>query len=132
MRKADQSHILVAEDEEHILGTIDFILKREGFSVSTAANGLEAMEIILIAKESTNPIKLLITDINMPRMNGFELMDELQKTDLDLPTLVMSGYEDKNTKNKALQYGRIEFILKPFNPVGLVTCVRAALEKDIE
>ncbi len=132
MRKDDQTHILVAEDEEHLLGTMAFILKMEGFSVSTAVNGREAMEIILTAKESTNPVKLLISDVGMPIMGGLELMDELKKTDLGLPTLILSGYQDEKTKDEFLRRGCIEYFIKPFETNNLLGCIRAALEKDIE
>ena len=81
MRKDDQAHILVAEDEEHILGTIDFILKREGFSVSTAANGREAKEIILTAKDSSlNPNYLvmpIIDDPDPPAIEGTPVLAKI-------------------------------------------------------
>ena len=129
MQKDNQTHILVAEDEEHILGTLDFILKKEGFIVSTAANGREALGIILAEKENANPVEILITDIAMPEMNGIELMAELKSAGLDLPVIVISGYQDRKTEDESLQLGCEDYILKPFNPAELLTSVKATLEK---
>lgn len=129
MRKDDQAHILVAEDEVHILGTLDFILKKEGFIVSTAANGRDALGIILEEKENANPVEILITDIAMPEMNGIELMAELKSAGVDLPVIVISGYQDRKTKDESLQLGCEDYILKPFTGNELLTFVKAALEK---
>ena len=75
----ERKHILVADDERNILHGLEFILEAANYKVTTAADGQEAFEQILAAKESYSPIDLLITDIRMPGLTGLQLIDELNR-----------------------------------------------------
>lgn len=122
-------HILVVEDEEQTRFSVSLILKKDGYKVTTATNGLEAFEMINKLEASDNPVDLLLTDIQLPGLTGLELIEKLANLKLSLPILVITGYGDKEMVIKLMRSGCSEYIDKPFEPEDMVKRVGAVIEK---
>jgi len=101
--------ILVVDDEQMMLDLLQKILSREGYQVKTARDGAEALEIL-----SQEPAHLVLTDIIMPNMDGFELLKEVKDKYPDTGVIVMTGYGDTYALKDALLAGADEYVTKPF------------------
>lgn len=84
-------HILIVEDEEKLANMMDYLLVKNGYRVSTSLNAHDALFKIKNAHERGERIDLLITDIVMPEMTGFELIEEIQKSGLRIKSMAISG-----------------------------------------
>ena len=71
----DQKHILVVDDEQHLLHTLEFLLEAARYKVTTTADSQDALGKVLAAKNSHRPIDLIITDIRMPGLTRLQLID---------------------------------------------------------
>jgi PAS domain S-box-containing protein len=116
--------ILVAEDQGQVRKITGLILKKHGYRVYLAASGPEALSF---AAEFSEPIDLLVTDIVMPGMNGFELADRLRALRPGIRTLYTSGYPDKVADLQGISPTALRYLPKPFTAQSLVTMVREAL-----
>ena len=114
--------ILVAEDEPSSADYLRVLLEGRGHTVRLAANGLEA----LLALES-RPFDLVITDLRMPSMDGFELLSHLAQRWPDLPAIVLTANEDVEDVVEAVRLGAINYLLKPATPASVGTAVDRAL-----
>jgi PAS domain S-box-containing protein len=119
--------ILVVEDEDELRTLVERVLARAGYVVLTAANGEEALGIF---EQHKGAVRLLLTDVVMPEMNGKELADQLVLQSPRLRILYMSGYTDE----AIIQYGVVtpgtHFLGKPFNPAQLTRMVRKVLDEE--
>jgi serine/threonine protein kinase len=123
-------HILVAEDEEGIRRYLSVLLQRQGFMVSDVADGNSALEFIKTSRESPNlALDLLITDIDMPGLGGLELLEELEKANIFMPSMIITGSQDRRAIIDALRHGCAEFIDKPVMEKDLLKRLHATLEK---
>lgn len=116
--------ILSAEDSPATQKFISFTLKYKGYEVTTANDGIEALE-----KLSQDTFDLVILDIMMPRMNGLEVLKEIKtKTPYkDLPILMLTSEKGEADRKKAMDLGALNFLTKPFQPPELISAVEAAL-----
>lgn len=117
-------HILVAEDSEETALLIKFTLEKAGHKVSVVSDGLEALKYI----KSTMP-DLLMTDILMPGMNGFELLEEVKKLGLNVRTIVLAVQKSDEDIVRGLGVGALDFIQKPFSPREMLARVNSALSR---
>lgn len=116
--------VLVAEDEEVMLMTIEMKLKNEGFEVVCALDGREALRIL----EYYAP-DIIITDILMPYTSGLELISIVKSgKNKKIPILVLSGLGNESTVMEAFQLGADDFITKPFNHIELSVRVKRLLK----
>jgi len=106
--------ILIAEDEDDIRILIQMILKSKNFDVSVVSNGEEAIKAIRETNDTATPYDILITDIQMPKMNGLELLREIKEQGYDISVLVMTGFGDKNMIVELMKIGCSNYIDKPF------------------
>jgi CheY-like chemotaxis protein len=104
--------ILLVEDEEQILLIAKVILKKLGFVVIEAADGKEALELY---RKHAVEITLVLTDIGMPVMDGYELFRELKKLKPELPIIVSSGYGDTAVASRIAGGDVAGFLGKPYN-----------------
>lgn len=116
---ADRPYVLVVEDSPTTRVVIERHLKQY-FDLITAADGQEAWELL----QNDDKIELVITDINMPRMSGIELLQQIRSTGEEriatLPVFIMtSADDDERDKHQALDLGANDFITKPINPIVL-------------
>jgi len=125
----DKKHILVVDDEQNMLLAIQFILEVANYKVTTAQNGQEALNRVLEAKNSDNEIELLILDIQMPCLTGIELIDELNRLDINIPILVITGYGNNKLSIELMRKGCSEYLDKPFDDEELIRRIAMLLEK---
>lgn len=117
--------VLIVEDSRTMRMLLRCFLAREGYVVHEAEDGVEALEWLA----SNDGPDFLITDINMPRLDGFGLIEQLStKTAYSaLPIFVLSTEGADQKKNCARRFGVREWLVKPFDPNALRSAIRAAL-----
>lgn len=120
----EKKRILVVDDEPHLVRSLTFILKKEGYEVYTAIDGEEAMNKVREYKPS-----LVFLDLMLPKKNGYEVCQEIRNTKELSNTfvIVLSAKGWEADKEKALSLGANEFISKPFSPSEVVSRVKAIL-----
>src|SRR5262245_19755872 len=116
--------ILVADDERSMRELLAIVLRREGYDVVLAENGRQA-----IAELEHRPIDLLISDIQMPDMNGVEVLRAAKQINQDLAGIMVTAFASAETAIEALRMGAYDYIHKPFNVDELKIVVRNALER---
>ncbi|MDP3480217.1 MAG: response regulator [Desulfoprunum sp.] len=116
----------MVEDEASLQDLARTILEGQGYSVTTAANGQEALAA---ADNDDKPFDLLLTDVIMPGISGRVLADQLSKKYPALKVLYMSGYTDNAIVHYGILEPGIEFIHKPFSPVALSRKIRSLLDR---
>jgi two-component system chemotaxis response regulator CheY len=104
--------ILVADDSPSIRKFVSFALAAKGFEIISAGDGMEALE--KLPKENVN---LIITDLNMPNVDGFELIKSIRSSPEfhDIPIIILSSSSGKDEIEKGLNYGANSYLIKPFN-----------------
>jgi DNA-binding NtrC family response regulator len=117
-----RENILVVDDEPDMRDALTAALRREGLCISTAANGIEALE-----KVQGQPFDLIITDVRMPRMGGLALLQELKRTSATMPVVMMTGYGRIEDAVEAMKAGAFDYLLKPFSLEDLKATVTKAL-----
>jgi two-component system, cell cycle sensor histidine kinase and response regulator CckA len=118
--------ILLAEDEAVVRNLVRLMLAREGYAVLTANDGQEALEVCEYFKD---PIHLLLTDVQMPRMDGLTLAEKIRDQRPDTKIVVMSG----DTRMTILKENTPDaFLRKPFIPPTLLQCVQKVLESSFK
>ena len=124
-RVADTMTVLVVDDEAGVRKLVSRILRTRGFSVLEAASGAEALDI---ARAWHGRIHLLITDIVMPEMNGWELARQLRNDRAGVETLYISGYSETAAGSERVVMEKAHFLQKPFAAGALVQKVRQLLD----
>ncbi|MBB2950791.1 PleD family two-component system response regulator [Sphingobacterium sp. JUb56] len=116
-----KKRILVVEDNEILLGTMQFVLLREGYDLILAKSGKEALSLV-----SDESIDLVITDLALPFANGFEIIDRIRKSDTNnqVPVIIISGYHDDNSIVEGFDVGANDYMKKPISPSELISRVR--------
>ena len=118
--------ILLVEDDEPLLEFFSTILRREGYSVLSAVNGVEALDI---AKAKPNdPIHILLSDVAMPYMGGIQLAERLRETRPDIRVLLTSGLPQQEVLNRCGPEFKAEFLAKPFSISDLAGKIRQLAE----
>jgi len=118
--------ILVVDDDANIRKLISLYLRKEGFEVKEASNGVKALSQI----ENTH-IDLVILDIMMPLLDGWELCREIRKHDVNLPLLMVTAKSEAAHKVKGFQLGTDDYLVKPFDALELVMRVKALLRRSL-
>ena len=101
--------ILLADDEEDIIEVVQDRLEACGFTVSTAATGLEALK-----KLSVEKFDGVFLDVKMPEMTGIEVLEEIRKRDKTLPVIILTSSTSRDVAINSLAKGANEYVLKPF------------------
>jgi len=117
-----RENILIIDDEPDMREALTAALRREGLCVFTAANGVEALE-----KVQGQSFDLIITDVRMPRMGGLALLQELRRTSVETPVIMMTGYGRIEDAVEAMKAGAFDYLLKPFSLDDLKVVVTKAL-----
>ncbi len=131
----NSKQILLVEDEEHLLKTIQLNLELEGYAVTTAITGIEALKEF--RKKDFN---LIILDVMLPEMNGFDVCEEIRKENTQVPLLFLTAKGSSNDRIQGLKLGADDYLTKPFNLEELLLRIQILLrrgkivlpEKDIE
>jgi DNA-binding response OmpR family regulator len=116
--------ILIVEDESSVARGIEYGLKAEGFTVLLAANGKRALELAHGGKP-----QLILLDIRLPDMNGFDVCRALREEGMTLPILMVTARDEEVDKVLGLELGADDYIVKPFSFRELLSRIRAALRR---
>jgi two-component system chemotaxis response regulator CheY len=124
MSAAQQQTILAVDDSASMRQMVRFTLEGAGYKVVQAADGVEALELA-----RNGPVDLVLTDVNMPRMDGIALVRELRSLDSYkfVPMLVLTTESGQETKLRGKQAGATGWIVKPFNPEQLLATIGRVL-----
>ena len=121
-REQDKT-ILVVDDEPRIVEAVGMNLELEGYQVSSASNGYEALQ-----KLTEDLPDLVILDVMMPKVDGFETLREIREVST-VPVIMLTVRGEEIDKVKGLDLGADDYITKPFNPKELVLRIRAVLRR---
>ena len=119
----EQRRILVADDDESIRNLLQRTLEGAGYQVITASNGQEALD-----KISQFDVSLVLLDIMMPELDGFEVLERMPKH-LNIPVIMLSGMRDETTKINTFTIGADDYITKPFSTRELLARIQAKLKR---
>ncbi|MEM0914166.1 MAG: sigma-54 dependent transcriptional regulator [Planctomycetota bacterium] len=117
------SKVLVVDDKPMMRDAVGSTLTRAGFSVIAAGDGAAALK--QVAKHRPAAV---ITDLKMPEMTGLELLENIRKTDADLPVVLMTAYGTVSDAVAAMKHGAHDFVTKPFDPEQLAIVITKAVE----
>ena len=115
--------ILVVDDEQAIADIIKFNFEREGYGVDIAKDGLEALNFV-----KDNTYSLILLDIMMPKLNGFDTLKEIRKSH-KTPVIMLTAREDEVDKVLGLELGADDYVVKPFSIRELIARVKAVLRR---
>jgi len=116
--------ILIIEDEESILMALDDDLRLEGYDVTGARDGLEGL-----AKAKDKPYDLIVLDIMLPQMNGYDVCRQLRQAGVGTPILMLTAKSQEIDKVLGLELGADDYVTKPFSPRELLARVKAILRR---
>ena len=118
-------HILIVDDSKTVRNLVAFIMKKEGFKVTMAEDGLDGLEKLYSAEQ----IDLIISDINMPRMDGFTFIKTVREQEAyrDLPIVVLSTEGQEQDIKRGISLGANLYMVKPAQPDQMVKNIRMLL-----
>ncbi|RXJ57524.1 response regulator [Candidatus Marinarcus aquaticus] len=119
IEKLRELKLLFVEDEEDLINIIEDTLKKLNANFVTARNGKEALNLL----DEQPDIDAVITDINMPIMNGLEMIDLINQKGLNLPIIVMSAHTETEFIKKAEELGVKNYLLKPFDFIKFIDLI---------
>ena len=117
-------NILVVDDESRMRKLVKDFLGREGYQVLEAGDGMEAMEVFYDEKD----IALIILDVMMPDMNGFQVLQEIRKKN-NVPVLMLTAKSDEEDKVSGLRLGADDYLTKPFGINELMARVNSLIRR---
>jgi EAL domain-containing protein (putative c-di-GMP-specific phosphodiesterase class I) len=115
--------ILVVDDQPEVLTVVSRILRKRGFTVSEAADGQAAL-----AQLDQHAFAVVLSDINMPGMDGLQLLRAVREKDLDLPVILMTAVPEIDSAAQAVEYGALRYLTKPLDLNALVDAVRHGIQ----
>ncbi|MGI5949712.1 response regulator [Peptoniphilus sp.] len=119
-----EDRILVVDDEVAISEIIKFNFEKEGYLVDTADNGMEAIKLV-----EKNDYVLMLLDIMMPKLNGFETLREIRKFS-NIAVIMLTAREDEVDKVLGLELGADDYVVKPFSMRELMARVKAVIRRS--
>ena len=120
---AEREIVLVVDDEPTVRRLARRVLLEDGFEVIEAADGAEALDLV---DGSGAPLRVVVSDIVMPKLNGVQLLQRLSITHPELPVILMSGYAGPELAERGIQ-APCSLLVKPFKPEELVAEVRRCI-----
>ena len=120
--RVPHSKVLVVDDDPHVVSTARRILEGHGYGVATAADGVEAY-----AHLKAPDCACLLLDVRMPKINGVELLLLMQAEGIQVPTVVMAGFDDFSAHEMKQFAGVVAFLHKPFGAPQLLEAVKACV-----
>lgn len=118
----EKSRILVVDDEETLRTVLSTELTSEGYEVSTAADGGEAIELV-----KDNNYDLVLLDIKMPNVDGFEVLKFVKGNKPDVKVIMLTGFADLKNAIESKRLGAEDFVSKPYDLVDLLTTIERVL-----
>lgn len=126
MTKAAKYRIMVVDDDPFIIAILENYLKQY-FEVISHSSAIEAISWL----ESGNDVNLIVADINMPEMDGIEMLEQVRSSGFfrNIPFIILSGNKDSGEKIKCLKVGADDYIVKPFNPEEVYVRIQNILRR---
>jgi DNA-binding response OmpR family regulator len=118
------AHVLVVEDDPIIRQTVDYALRRAGFDTRTSGDGIEALAIA-----ASEPPDLILLDLMLPGIDGFEFAQQIRRTDHEVAIVMVTALGEERDKVRGLDAGADDYITKPFSMDELLARVRANLRR---
>ncbi len=112
--------ILVVEDDQHLAESLSHILKEQQYIVDTVYNGLDGLYYA-----SNSEYDVIVLDVMLPKMNGYEVIKALRKLKISTPTIMLTAKSDITDKITGLDAGADDYMIKPFSPPELLARIRA-------
>jgi two-component system response regulator AtoC len=119
-----EARILVVDDEENIRHMLSLLLKKEGYAVTTATDGLTALDAL-----SRGDFDAILCDMRMPGLDGMALLRELQQRHVSTTVIMMSAYADIDDALEAIKAGAYDYVAKPFRKEEILFTLRKAEER---
>lgn len=116
-------HILIVDDEVKLVKKLKKLLENDGYYIETAANGLEALDII----NKPTQIDVVISDIRMEKMDGLTFLKEIQQKNLDVGVIMITGYGNMDTYLESVYFGAFEYLQKPVKYETLLKTIKNLL-----
>ena len=120
-------NILTIDDSPTLRASVKFVLADAGYNVIQGENGLEGLEKLKEIRKKNERINLIISDVNMPKMNGLEFLKEVKDVnspDKFIPVIILTTENEALLKQKGKLYGASGWMTKPFKPDMLLTVVK--------
>src|SRR5437867_5313032 len=121
---ADKSRILVVDDEEALRTVLSSELNSGGYDVTTASDGDET-----IASVQNKKFDLVLLDIKMPKVDGFEVLKFIKKTSPTVKVIMLTGFADLKNAIESKKHGAEDFVSKPYDLVDLLTTIERVLSE---
>lgn len=115
--------ILIVDDDDTIREGLSHLVSEEGYHVSTAVDGLDALEIL-----SKNSFRLVLLDVKMPRLDGYEVLSKIKELYQSTKVIMITGHADLTHAMKSKKLGADDFIEKPFDIDDVMRSVRHSLD----
>ena len=119
------NQVLIVDDDEAVLTMLYKVIRSNGIDADTASNGMKALELV-----SQKTYDLILLDVNMHGMDGFEVIQEIRRRKINVPIIVVSGRKEDYDMLYGLDIGADDYVTKPFNPVVLGAKVKALIRRS--
>jgi DNA-binding NtrC family response regulator len=119
--------VLLVEDEDVLLELLRGMLEANGFKVLIAMDGVEAIRLY---RERGKDIAVVLTDMGLPALGGWEVLEEILKIDPSAKVICASGFLDNSLRDEMIAAGAVEFIQKPYSYEGLIALLRKLANMD--
>jgi FixJ family two-component response regulator len=127
VRAMDDATVLVIDDDPNTRGSLSSLFRSVGLDVKTFASAMELLQHPLPTVPSC-----LVIDVRLPRLSGFDLQTELNRLEVKLPIIFITGHGDIPMSVQAMKAGAVDFLTKPFRDQEMFDAVARALERDVE
>ncbi len=124
----DKAKVLVVEDDIHLLEGIRDILELDGYSVLTAENGINGVEVL---NSQSIPPDLIVSDIMMPKMDGIQFLKEVRKENrwFSIPFIFLTAKGERSDVHRGMRLGVDDYVIKPYDPGDLLVKIQSRLER---
>ena len=123
-----EKNILIVEDSPTMRSSVSFCLRNAGYRVTGAVDGKDALKKLQSMNDKSEPLSLIITDINMPQMDGITFISKVKETDFKfVPILVLTTESEESVIKKGRDAGASGWLLKPFQPEQLLWAVKKVI-----
>ncbi|MDP6980166.1 MAG: sigma-54 dependent transcriptional regulator [Myxococcota bacterium] len=117
--------ILIVDDDDALRESLELILASEGYAVTTACDGNQAL-----TRVEEVPIDIVLCDVRMPGLDGFELLPQIARRLPGVPVVMMSAYGSEDLAIEAMKLGAYDYVAKPFQPPEVLLTLRKAMERE--
>ncbi|HAE25970.1 MULTISPECIES: response regulator transcription factor [Hyphomonas] len=121
---SEQKLIHLVDDDDAVRHSASFMLRHAGFAVKTYTDGVAFLEVVEDASAGC-----ILLDVQMPRMDGLEVQEQLNARGVAMPVIVLTGHGDVNVAVKAMKAGAVDFVEKPYEKQTLVEALNRAFQR---